>query len=141
MKKRRTTFSSCQFLGGMHVSWTPKQQSCVSTSVDEEKYLVADSCWCKHNYMIMDSKVPKFASSTIPLMQLSYLTTMLSTPWPSISTFDINSSKEIPIKVISSGIFSHRRDVIDIFTKALDETKFQYFLGHLGILNLDNINS
>ncbi|XP_023757988.1 uncharacterized mitochondrial protein AtMg00810-like [Lactuca sativa] len=82
---RKSTCSSCQFLGGILVSWTSKKQTCVSTSTAEAEYVAAAICcsqviWMQtqlRDYGFKISQIPIFCDST---SQLLFLTILFTTP-------------------------------------------------------------
>ena len=63
---RKSTSSSCQFLGRSLVSWSSKKQNCVSLSTVEAEYIAAGSCcaqllWMRQTLMeygVLCDKVP-----------------------------------------------------------------------------------
>ena len=143
---RKSTSGSCQFLGGRLVSWTSKKQTCVSTSTAEAEYVAAASCCSQVIWMQTQLRDYGFKISQIPIF-------CDSTSAIAISHNPVHHSmtKHIDIRYhfikdniqkghIELHFINSEDQIADVFTKALDETKFQYFLGRLGMLNPDNIH-
>jgi hypothetical protein len=143
---RKSTSGSCQFLGGRLVSWTSKKQTCVSTSTAEAEYVAAASCCSQVIWMQTQLRDYGFKISQIPIF-------CDSTSAIAISHNPVHHSmtKHIDIRYhflkdniqkghIELHFINTEDQIADVFTKALDETKFQYFLGRLGMLNPDNIH-
>ncbi|KAI3790995.1 hypothetical protein L2E82_04493 [Cichorium intybus] len=143
---RKSTSGSCQFLGGRLVSWSSKKQSCVSTSTAEAEYVAAASCCSQVIWMQTQLRDYGFRVSQIPIF-------CDSTSAIAISHNPVHHSmtKHIDIRYhfikdniqkghIELHFINTEDQIADVFTKALDETKFLYFLGRLGMLNTDIIH-
>ncbi|KAI3788196.1 hypothetical protein L2E82_00927 [Cichorium intybus] len=143
---RKSTSGSCQFLGGRLVSWTSKKQSCVSTSTAEAEYVAAASCCSQVMWMQTQLRDYGYKVSQIPIFCDSTSTIAIShNPVHHSMTKHIDIRYHFLKDNIQKGhielhFINTEDQIADIFTKALDETKFQYFLGRLGMLNPDNIH-
>ncbi|KAI3700031.1 hypothetical protein L2E82_44644 [Cichorium intybus] len=144
---RKSTCGSCQFLGGRLVSWTSKKQSCVSTSTAEAEYVAAASCCSQVMWMQTQLRDYGYKVSQIPIFCDSTSAIAIShNPMQHSMTKHIDIRYHFLKDNIQKGhielhFINTEDQIADVFTKALDETKFQYFLGRLGMLNPDNIHS
>ena len=127
-------------------SWSSKKQNCVSTSTVEAEYVAAAGCcaqilWMKNQLVDFDcvyEKIPIFCDNTSAIA-ISYNPVLHS------------RTKHIGVRyhflrdhVMKGDIelhFIHTDDQLaDIFTKPLDENRFNYLISMLGMLNLDPAN-
>ncbi|KAJ9542522.1 hypothetical protein OSB04_029028 [Centaurea solstitialis] len=139
---RKSTTGSCQLLGGKLVSWSSKKQHSVSTSTAEAEYVAAGSCcaqilWMKNQLQDYDqqfTQVPILCdnSSAIAIANNPVLH---------------SRSKHIDIRYhfirdhISKGdielhFIPTEYQLADLFTKPLDEARFNFLVGELGMINL-----
>ncbi|KAJ9552796.1 hypothetical protein OSB04_016841 [Centaurea solstitialis] len=139
---RKSTTGSCQLLGGKLVSWSSKKQHSVSTSTAEAEYVAARSCcaqilWMKNQLQDYDqqfTQVPILCdnSSAIAIANNPVLH---------------SRSKHIDIRYhfirdhISKGdielhFIPTEYQLADLFTKPLDEARFNFLVGELGMINL-----
>ncbi|KAI3510721.1 hypothetical protein L1887_17854 [Cichorium endivia] len=141
---RKSTSGGCQFLGGRLVSWSSKKQNCVALSSAEAEYVAASTCcsqvlWMKTQLMDYGYRflqVPIYCDSKSAIV---------------ISHNPIQHSmmKHIDLRyhfikdqILEGNIELYfiptDEQVADVFTKALDSTKFNYFMDKLGMLNPDS---
>ncbi|KAI3757930.1 hypothetical protein L6452_05474 [Arctium lappa] len=144
---RKSTFGSCQFIGDKLVSWTSKKQNRVSTSTAKAEYVAATSCcsqvlWMKtqlrdfgYNY----KRVPIYCDSKSAI---------------AITANPVQHSKTNHIDVRYHFIKDHveKGDIemhfvqtdfqlTDLFTKSLDEKRFQFLISKLYILTESFVDS
>ncbi|KAK8936156.1 hypothetical protein KSP39_PZI014125 [Platanthera zijinensis] len=140
---RKSTTGTCQFLGGRLISWSSKKQTSVAISTAESEYVAAGSCcaqllWMQHqlkDYGIQVSRTPLLCDSKSAI---------------SIANNPVSHSrtKHIEIKYhflrehvekgdISLEFVKTDYQIADVFTKPLDETKFNKFKIELGMLTID----
>jgi hypothetical protein len=139
---RKSTSGACQLLGNRLVSWSSKKQHSVSISTAEAEYVAAGSCcsqilWMQYqlqDYGVTASKTPIFCDSTSAI---------------AISNNPVLHSRTKHIDIRYHFIRDHvmKEDVelhfiptdnqlADLFTKPLDESRFNYLISKLGMLNL-----
>ena len=133
-----------QLLGGKLVSWTSKKQNSVSTSTAEAEHVVAGSCcaqvlWMRNQLLDYDlqlSKIPIYCDNTSAI---------------AIANNPVLHSKTMHIEIRYHFIRDHvmngdvelhfvptKYQLTDLFTKPLDETRFNLLISELGMLNIDN---
>ena len=138
---RKCTTGGAQLLGNKLVSWTSKKQHTVSLSTAEAEYVAAGSCcaqvlWMQHqlsDYGLKVSKTPIFCDSTSAI---------------AISNNPVLHSRSKHIDVRYHFIRDHieKGDIelyfvgtdfqlADLFTKPLDEQRFNFLLSELGMMN------
>ena len=139
---RKSTSGGCQLLGGKLVSWSSKKHNSVSTSTAEAEYVAAGSCcaqilWMKSqlaDYDIEFTKIPIYCDNTSAI---------------AISNNPVLHSRTKHIDVRYHFIRDHvlKGDVelhfiptdyqlADLFTKPLDENRFNFLISELGMLNV-----
>ncbi|GJS86833.1 retrovirus-related pol polyprotein from transposon TNT 1-94 [Tanacetum coccineum] len=140
---RKSTSSACQLLEGKLVCWRAKKQQSVAMSLDKAEYVAAVGCcanilWMKSqltNYDIIYEKVPIFCDNTIAI-------TISNNP------VLYSRTKHIDIRfhfirdhVLKGDIELHfiptQYQLVDIFTKPLDEPTFKRLIIKLGMLNIN----
>ena len=142
---RKSTSGSCQFLGGRLVSWTSKKQTCVSTSTAEAEYVAAASCCSQVLWMQTQLRDYGFKMLQVPIYCDSKSAIAISH-----NPVNHSMTKHIDIRYhfLKDNIQNGRielhfvpteEETADVFTKALEETKFLHFLGRLGMLNSECI--
>ncbi|XP_052627226.1 secreted RxLR effector protein 161-like [Lactuca sativa] len=140
---RKSKSGRCQLLGGRLVSWSSKKQNCIALSTDKAKYIAASSCtsqvlWMKSqllDYGYRFQRIPIYFDSqsaiAISHNPIQYSMTKHIDIWYHfIKDHVLNGNIEL--------IFVPSNDEIaNVFTKTLDETKFNGFLNkmelHVGI--------
>ncbi|KAJ9546217.1 hypothetical protein OSB04_025924 [Centaurea solstitialis] len=140
---RKSTTGGCQLLGGKLVSWTSKKQNSVSTSTVEAEYVAAGSCcaqvlWMRNqlrDYGFQLSKIPIYCDNTLAI---------------AIANNPVLHSKTKHIEIRYHFIRDHvmngdvelhfvptEYQLADLFTKPLDEKRFNQLISELGMLNPD----
>ncbi|KAI3672760.1 hypothetical protein L6452_38859 [Arctium lappa] len=140
---RKSTTGGCQLLGGKLVSWTSKKQNSVSTSTAEAEYVAAVSCcsqilWMRNQLLDYDlqlSKIPIYCDSTSAIAiannpVLHSKTKHIEIRYHFIRDHVMNG--DIELHFIPTDF-----QLADIFTKPLDETRFNFLISELGMLNLE----
>ncbi|KAJ9546973.1 hypothetical protein OSB04_019516 [Centaurea solstitialis] len=139
---RKSTSGSCQFLGDKLVSWTSKKQNCVSTSTAEAKYVAAASC-CSHvlwmktqllDYGYKLKRVPIYCDSESAIA-------ITSNPVQHSKTKHIDIRYHFIKDNVEKGnieMFFVQTDyqLADLFTKPLDEKRFNFLVSKLGMLSI-----
>ena len=139
---RKCTSGGVQMLGRKLVSWTSKKQSTVSLSTTEAEYVAAGSCcaqvlWMQHQLSdsgLSVSKTPIFCDSTSMI---------------AISNNPVLHSRSKHIEIRYHYLRDHveKGDIemyfigtdyqlADLFTKPLDEKRFNFLLGELGMMDI-----
>src|SRR5919202_809639 len=140
---RKSTTGSCQLLGNRLGSWSSKKQHSVSTSTAEAEYVAAGSCcaqilWIQHqlaDYGVIATKTPIFCDNTSDIA-------ITNNPVLHSRTKHIDIRYHfIRDHVMKEDIELHFRpteyQLADLFTKPLDESRFNFLLGKLGMLNIE----
>ncbi|KAJ9544346.1 hypothetical protein OSB04_024053 [Centaurea solstitialis] len=138
---RKNTSGSCQFLGDKLVSWTSKKQNCVSTSTAEAEDVSAASCcsqvlWMKTQLLDYGYKlkiVPIYCDSESAIV-------ITSNPVQHSKTKHIAIRYHFIKDIVEKGnieMFFVQIDfqLADLFTKPLDEKRFNFLISKLGMLN------
>ena len=125
------------------VSWSSKKQNCIALSTTEAEHIVAASCtsqvlWMKSqllDYVYRFQRIPIYCDTQSAIavshnpIQLS-MTKYIDIRYHFIKDHVLNGDIE--------HIFVPSHDEIDdVFTKALDETKFNDFMNKMGMMMLD----
>ncbi|KAJ9552664.1 hypothetical protein OSB04_016709 [Centaurea solstitialis] len=138
---RKSTSGSCQFLGDKLVSWTSKKQNCISTSTAEAEYVAAASCcsqvlWMKTqvlDYGYKLKRVPIYCDSESAIA-------ITSNPVQHSKTKHIDIRYHFIKDNVEKGnieMFFVQTDyqLADLFTKPLDEKRFNFLVSKLGMLS------
>ncbi|GJY64771.1 hypothetical protein Tco_0466231 [Tanacetum coccineum] len=141
---KKSTSGACQLLGGKLVCWSAKKQQFVAMSSAKAEYVAAARCcanilWMKSQLTDCDiiyEKVPIFYDNTNAI---------------AISNNLVLHSRTNHINIIYHFIRDHvlkgdielyfiptQYQLVDIFTKPLDEPTFKRLIVELGILNIDS---
>ena len=139
---RKSTTGGCQLLGGKLVSWSSKKQNTVSTSTAEAEYVAAGSCcsqilWMKNqlaDYGFELKRIPIFCDSTSAIAitnnpVLHSRTKHIDVRYHFIRDHVLNENIELHF-------ISTDYQLADIFTKPLDESRFNLLISKLGMLNM-----
>jgi hypothetical protein len=141
---RKSTTGGCQLLGGKLVSWTSKKQNSVSTSTAEAEYVAAGSCcaqvlWMRNQLLDYDlqlSKIPIYCDNTSAIAIANNPVLHSKTKHIEIRYHFIRDH------VMNGNIELHfvptEYQLADLFTKPLDETRFNTLISELGMLNSDD---
>ncbi|GJX08080.1 retrovirus-related pol polyprotein from transposon TNT 1-94 [Tanacetum coccineum] len=140
---RKGTSGTCQILGGKLVCWGAKKQQSVAMSSTEAKYVAAVGCcanilWMKSqlsDYDIHYKMVPIFYDNTSAIA-------ISNNPVLHSRTKHINIRYHfIRDHILKGDIALHfiptEYQLVDIFTKPLDEPTFTRMKAELGMLNID----
>ncbi|KAJ9552589.1 hypothetical protein OSB04_016634 [Centaurea solstitialis] len=128
----------CHLLGGKLVSWTSKKQNSVSTSTDEAEYVAAGSCCAQLlDYGFQLSKIPIYCNNTSAIA-----IAIANNPVLHSKTKHINIRYHfIRDHVMNGDVELHfiptEYQLADLFTKPLDEKRFNQLISELGMLNPD----
>lgn len=138
---RKSTTGGCQLLGGKLVSWTSKKQNTVSTSTAEAEYVAAGSCcaqvlWMKnqlHDYGTDFRQIPIYCDNTSAIA-------ISNNPCLHSRTKHIDLRYHfIRDHVMKEDVELHfiptEYQLADLFTKPLDEARFNFLISELGMLN------
>ncbi|KAJ9557755.1 hypothetical protein OSB04_012369 [Centaurea solstitialis] len=144
---RKSTTGGCQLLGGKLVSWTSKKQNSVFTSTAEAEYVAAGSCcaqviWMRNqllDYGFQLSKIPIYCdnTSTIAIANNPVLhskTKHIEIRYHFIRDHVMNGDVElhfVPTKY----------QLADLFTKPLDEKRFNQLIKSMASTSRINKNS
>ncbi|KAI3772514.1 hypothetical protein L6452_03700 [Arctium lappa] len=135
---RKSITGSCQLLGGILVSWSSKKQHSVSTSTAEVEYVAAGSCcaqilWMKNQLQDYD----KFYSQVPILCDNSSAITIANNPMLHSRSMHIDIRYHFIRDHISKGdielhFIPTDFRLADLFTKPMNETRFNFIVGSLG---------
>ncbi|KAJ9539222.1 LOW QUALITY PROTEIN: hypothetical protein OSB04_031955 [Centaurea solstitialis] len=140
---RKSTTGGCHLLGGKLVSWTSKKQNSMSTSTVEAEYVTAGSCcaqvlWMRNqllDYGFQLTKVPIFCDNTSAIAiannpVLHSKTKHIEIRYHFIRDHVMNGDVELHF-------IPTEYQLVDLFTKPLDEKRFNQLISELGMLNRD----
>ncbi|KAJ9566535.1 hypothetical protein OSB04_002501 [Centaurea solstitialis] len=140
---RKSTTGGCHLLGGKLVSWTSKKQNFVSTSTAEAEYVVAGSycaqvLWMRNqllDYGFQLSKIPIFCNNTSAIAiannpVLHSKTKHIEIRYHFIRDHVMNGDVELHF-------IPTEYQLVDLFTKPLDEKRLNQLISELGMLNPD----
>ncbi|KAK6158897.1 hypothetical protein DH2020_006211 [Rehmannia glutinosa] len=103
---RKSTSGTCQMLGNRLVFWFSKKQNSIATSSAEVEYIAAGSCCAQVLWMSLQ-----------------------------LRDYEIEE-KEIPIMCDNTKYISTDKQLADIFTKPLCESRFEELKNELGLIEL-----
>ncbi|KAK6158955.1 hypothetical protein DH2020_006269 [Rehmannia glutinosa] len=103
---RKSTSGTCQMLGNKLISWFSKKQNSIATSTAEAEYIVAGSCCAQVLWMRQQ-----------------------------LRDYEVEE-KEIPIMCDNTKYISTDKQLADIFTKTLCESRFEELKHELGLIEL-----
>ncbi|KAJ9562068.1 hypothetical protein OSB04_007228 [Centaurea solstitialis] len=139
----KSTTGGCQLLGGKLVSWTSKKQNFVSTSTAEVEYVADGSCcaqvlWMRNqlqDYGFQPSKIPIYYDNTSAIAiannpVLHSKTKHIEIQYHFIRDHAMNGDVELHF-------VPTEYQLADLFTKPLDEKRFDQLISELGMLNPD----
>ena len=140
---RKSTTGSCQLLGNRLVSWSSKKQHSVSTSTAEAEYVAAGSCcaqilWMQHqlaDYGIIATKTPIFCDNTSAIAITNNPVLHSRTKHIDIRYHFIRD--HVMKEDIELHFMPTEYQLADLFTKPLDESRFNFLLSKLGMLNIE----
>ena len=141
MLDRKSTSGGAHFLGDKLVSWASKKQNCVSTSTAEAEYVAAASCcsqvlWMRtqlRDYGFFFDKVPIYCDSKSAIAITCNPVQHSKTKHIDVRYHFIKDNVEkgnIELYFVHTDL-----QLADLFTKPLDEKRFQFLISKLGMLN------
>ncbi|KAI3735961.1 hypothetical protein L6452_15489 [Arctium lappa] len=141
---RKSTSGSCQFIGDKLVSWTSKKQNCVSTSTVEAEYVAAASCCSQVLWMKTQLRDFGYNYKRIPIYCDSKSAIAIT-----VNPVQHSKTKHIDVRYHFIKDHVEKGDIemhfvqtdfqlADLFTKSLDEKRFQFLISKLGMLNMSS---
>jgi hypothetical protein len=138
---RKSTLGTCQFLGRSLVSWSSKKQNSVALSTAEAEYVAADACcaqllWMKQtlkDYGCHFTHIPLLCDNESGIKLANSLVSHSSTKHIDICHHflrDHETKGDIVLSHVSTD-----KQLDDIFTKPLDESRFGSLRNELNILD------
>jgi hypothetical protein len=142
---RKSTTGTCQFFGRSLVSWSSKKQNSVALSTAEAEYVAAGSCcakllWMKQtlsDYGCKFSKIPLLCDNESAIKLTNNPVQHSRTKHIDIKHHflrDHEAKGDIALRHVSI-----ERQLVDIFTKPLDEQRFCALRSELNILDSRNL--
>ncbi|KAI3758325.1 hypothetical protein L6452_05885 [Arctium lappa] len=139
---RKSTSGCCQLLGNKLVSWSSKKQNCVSTSTAEAEYVAAASCCSQVLWMRTQLRDYGQQFDRIPILCDSKSAIAISA-----NPVQHSKTKHIDVRyhflkdhvekgTIEMYFVPTELQLADIFTKAIDERRFNFLISKLGMLNM-----
>jgi hypothetical protein len=143
---RKSTSGTCQFLGMSLVSWASKKQNSVALSTAEAKYIVVGHCYAQLLWMRQTLRDYGYKLSKVPLLYDNESAIRMAD-----NTVEHSRTKHIDIRYHFLRDHQQKRDIeiayvsthnqlVDIFTKPLDEKTFSKFRNELNILDSRTID-
>ncbi|KAJ9561842.1 hypothetical protein OSB04_007002 [Centaurea solstitialis] len=134
-----STSGSCQFLGGKLVSWSSKKENCVSTTTAEAEYVATASCCSQALWMQTQLRDYGYSHDKIPIMCDSKSAISISA-----NPVQHSKTKHIDIRYhffkhhveegnVEMYFVTTEHQLADLFTKALDEKRFNFLVEKIGI--------
>ncbi|KAJ9565777.1 hypothetical protein OSB04_001743 [Centaurea solstitialis] len=139
---RKSTTGHIQFLGDKLVSWASKKQNCVSLSTAEAEYVAAASCCSQIIWMRTQLRDYGFKFDKIPIYCDSKSAIAIScNPVQHTKTKHINIRYHFIKDHVEKGTIelyfvNTEFQLADLFTKALDEKRFNFLITKLGMRTL-----
>ncbi|CAN1797736.1 Retrovirus-related Pol polyprotein from transposon RE1 [Linum perenne] len=144
---RKSTSSTCQFVGHSLVSWFSKKQNCIALSTAEAEYLaVGSACtqliWMKaqlHDYRLSFSTMPIYCDNTSTINMKKNPILHSRTKHIDIRHHfirDLILKKEVELVYITT-----ETQLADIFTKPLHADRFSFLRRELGLLSASDADS
>ncbi|KAJ9561787.1 hypothetical protein OSB04_006947 [Centaurea solstitialis] len=139
---RKSTTGHIQFLGDKLVSWASKKQNCVSLSTAEAEYVAAASCCSQIIWMRTQLRDYGFRFDKIPIYCDSKSAIAIScNPVQHTKTKHIDIRYHFIKDHVEKGTIelyfvNTEFQLADLFTKALDEKRFNFLITKLGMRTL-----
>ncbi|KAJ9540987.1 hypothetical protein OSB04_027493 [Centaurea solstitialis] len=139
---RKSTTGHIQFLGDKLVSWASKKQNCVSLSTAEAEYVAAASCCSQIIWMRTQLRDYGFKFDKIPIYRDSKSAIAIScNPVQHTKTKHIDIRYHFIKDHVEKGTIelyfvNTEFQLADLFTKALDEKRFNFLITKLGMRTL-----
>ncbi|WVZ48979.1 hypothetical protein U9M48_000364 [Paspalum notatum var. saurae] len=140
--ERKSTSGGCYLLGHSLVSWSSKKQNCVSLSTAEAEYIAAGSCCAQLIYMKQTLLDYGVKLSRVPLLcDNESAVKLANNPVQHSRTKHIDIRHHFIRDHVAKGDILLRNvgtkeQLVDIFTKPLDESTFSKLRGELNVLDL-----
>jgi hypothetical protein len=142
---RKSTLRTCQFLGRSLVSWSSKKQNCVALPTVEAEYVAAGACCAQLLWMRQTLQDFRCHFTKIPLLCDNESAIKLANNPVSHSRTkhidirhhflrDHETKGDIEFRHVST-----EKQLADIFTKPLDESRFYALRNELNILDSHNV--
>ena len=142
---RKSTTRTCQFIGRSLVSWSSKKQNSVALSTAEAEYVAAGTCCAQLLQMKQTLKDFGYELTKIPLLCDNESAIKLAN-----NPINHSRTKYIDIRHhflryhkakgdIAIHHVSTEKQLADIFTKPLDESRFCALRSELNIINSRNV--
>ncbi|KAJ9545388.1 LOW QUALITY PROTEIN: hypothetical protein OSB04_025095 [Centaurea solstitialis] len=137
---RKSTSGHIQFLGDKLVSWASKKQNCVSLSTAEAEYVAAASCCSQIIWMRTQLRDYGFKFDKIPIYCDSKSAIAIScNPVQHTKTKHIDIRYHFIKDHVEKGTIelyfvNTEFQLADLFTKALDEKRFNFLITKLGYM-------
>jgi hypothetical protein len=143
---RKSTTGTCQFLGRSLVSWSSKKHNCVALSTAEAEYIAAGTCCAQLLWMKQTLRDFGCEFNKIPLLcDNESVIKLANNPVQHSKTKHIDIRHHFLRDHEAKGdieLFhvSTENQIVDIFTKPLDETRFCFLRSELNILDSRNVS-
>ena len=142
---RKSTSGTCQFLGRSLVSWSSKKQNCVALSTAEAEYIAAGACcaqllWMRQtlrDFGCQFTKISLLCDNESAIKLANNPVSHSRTKHIDVRHHflrDHEAKGDIEIRHVST-----EKQLADIFTKPLDETRFCALRSELNILDSRNV--
>ncbi|KAK6164186.1 hypothetical protein DH2020_001050 [Rehmannia glutinosa] len=139
---KKSTSGTCQMLGNRLVSWFSKKQNSIATSIAEAEYIAAGSCcsqvlWMRQqlrDYEIEEKEIPIMGDNTSAIAITQSPVFHSRTKHIDVRFHFIRDhieKKDITLEYISTD-----KQLADIFTKPLCESRFEELKHKLGLIEL-----
>ncbi|KAK6149303.1 hypothetical protein DH2020_016828 [Rehmannia glutinosa] len=139
---RNSTSGTCQMLGNRLVSWFRKKQNSIATSAAEAEYIAAGSCCAQVLWMRQQLRDYEIEEKEIPIMcdnTSAFAITQNPVLHSRTKHIDVRyhfirdhvEKKDITLEYISTD-----KQLADIFTKPLCESRFEELKHELGLIEL-----
>ncbi|KAI3747240.1 hypothetical protein L6452_09693 [Arctium lappa] len=143
MLDRKSTSGHIQFLGDKLVSWASKKQLCVSTSTAEAEYVAAASCCSQVLWMRTQLRDYGFHFNRIPIYcDSKSAIAITANPVQHTKTKHIDVRYHFIKDNVEKGtieLYFVKTDyqLADLFTKPLDEKRFNFLVSRLALTDKD----
>ena len=143
-KDRKSTSGGCQFLGCSLVCWCSKKQNCVAPSTTEAEYISSASCCAQLLWMRQTMKDYGLNFDHVPLLcdnesaiKIAH-NLVLHSKMKHIEIFHHFIREHVEKGDIDLSYVRTKDQLADIFTKALDETRFRELRNEINVIDASN---
>jgi hypothetical protein len=137
----KRTSGTCQFLGRSLVSWASKKQNLVALSTAEAEYITVGHCCVQLLWMRQTLRDNGYKLSKVPLLcDNESAIRMADNPVEHSRTKNIDIRYHFLRGDIEIAYVSTKEQLVDIFTKPLDEKTFSKLRNELNILDSRNFD-